>query len=208
VKQGAAFGALSPAVVSRETEDRLERFLDLLLRWNARINLVSGKDTGALRERHVADSLQLLPLLPEGDGALVDLGSGGGFPGLVLAAAVSRPVHLVEADRRKAAFLQAAAAELGLSHVVVHPVRIEALHLPPVGVVTARALAPLTVLLPWAAELLAPEGVAIFPKGRSAEEELDEAMAVGWTMTVERFKSSTDPNATLFRMSGIRRAGA
>lgn len=196
------------AEVSRETADRLDRFLALLLRWNARINLVSGKDVEVLRERHLADSLQLLPLVPPGEGALVDLGSGGGFPGLVLAAALSRPVHLVEADRRKAAFLQSAAAELGLGHVTVHPVRIEALRLPPASVVTARALAPLTVLLPWAAALLAPEGVAIFPKGRGAADELAAAQAAGWTMSVERFKSNTDPNAILFRMSGIRRAGA
>ncbi|MDJ0391234.1 16S rRNA (guanine(527)-N(7))-methyltransferase RsmG [Roseomonas sp. E05] len=199
---------LPPVQVSRETAARLERFLELLLRWNARINLVSGRDSGALRERHIADSLQLLPLVPAGEGALVDLGSGGGFPGMVLAAALARPVHLVEADRRKAAFLQAAAAELGLAHVAVHPARIEALRLPPAAVVTARALAPLELLLPWAASLLAPGGVAIFPKGKSAEAELAEAEAAGWTMAVERFKSSTDPNATLFRMSGIRRAGA
>jgi len=199
---------LPPVEVSRETAGRLDGFLELLLRWNSRINLVSGKDLGTLRERHLADSLQLLPLVPAGKGALVDLGSGGGFPGMVLAAALERPVHLVESDRRKAAFLQAAAAELGLSHVAVHPVRIEALRLPPAAVVTARALAPLAVLLPWAATLLAPEGVALFPKGRAAAEELAAAEAAGWTMSVEQFKSKTDPNAILFRMSGIRRAGA
>jgi len=207
VKQLAEL-SLPPVHVSRETEDRLERFLELFLRWNARINLVSGNDPDVLRRRHIADSLQLLPLIPEGGGALVDLGSGGGFPGLVLAVALERPVHLVESDRRKAAFLQTVVGELGLRHVVVHPLRIEALRLPPAGVVTARALASLEVLLPWAAGLLAPEGVAIFPKGRTAADELRAAEAAGWTMSVERFKSSTDPEATLFRMSGIRRDGA
>ncbi|MXP64306.1 16S rRNA (guanine(527)-N(7))-methyltransferase RsmG [Roseomonas sp. M0104] len=199
---------MTPPGVSRETEERLEWFLDVLLRWNARINLVSGRDLEGVRERHLADSLQLLPLVPPGEGALVDLGSGGGFPGMVLAAALMRPVHLVEADRRKAAFLQAAAAELALSHVTVHPVRIESLRLPPAAVLTARALAPLAVLLPWAAAMLSPQGVAIFPKGRSAADELAAAKAAGWTMSVEQFKSKTDPNATLFRMSGIRLAGA
>ncbi|PHK94809.1 16S rRNA (guanine(527)-N(7))-methyltransferase RsmG [Pseudoroseomonas rhizosphaerae] len=201
------FESLPEPGVSRETEARLEAFLPLLLRWNARINLVASQDPAVLRQRHIADSLQLLPLLPAGEGAMADLGSGGGFPGLVLAMAVSRPVHLVESDRRKAAFLQAAAAELGLSHVVVHPVRIEAVRLPPLAALTARALAPLEKMLPWASALLAPDGVAIFPKGQGAEAEIAGAIGAGWTMSLQRFKSSTDPNATILRMSGIHCAG-
>lgn len=197
-----------PILVSRETEDRLEAFLAMLLRWNQRINLVASQDATELRQRHIADSLQLLPLVPDGEGALADLGTGGGFPGLVLATALTRPVHLVESDRRKAAFLQAAAAELGLRHVTVHPARIEQLSLPPVVVLTARALAPLERLLPWAEALLRPDGTAIFLKGRQAEEELKAAAAAGWTMSTERFMSNTDPKATILRMSGIRRAGA
>lgn len=197
-----------PGGVSRETQLRLERFLDLFLRWNARINLASGNDPAVIQQRHVADSLQLLGLIPDGEGALIDLGSGGGFPGLVLAITLGRPIHLVESDRRKAAFLQTVVGELSLRHVTVHPLRIEALRLPPASVVTARALASLEVLLPWASRLLAPGGVAIFPKGRTAAEELRAAEAAGWTMSVERFKSNTDPEATLFRMSGIRRDGA
>jgi 16S rRNA (guanine527-N7)-methyltransferase len=206
VKQPAALPL--PAIdVSRETLQRLEAFLPLFLRWNARINLAATKDPEVLRQRHIADSLQLLPLIPAGDGPMADLGTGGGFPGLILAMATSRPVHLVESDRRKAAFLQAAAAELALAHVTIHAARIEAVSLPPVAVLTARALAPLDRLLPWAARLLAPEGIAIFPKGRGAEEEL-AAATPDWTMTAERFKSTTDPEATILRMSGIRRAGA
>ncbi|WBV43117.1 16S rRNA (guanine(527)-N(7))-methyltransferase RsmG [Pseudoroseomonas cervicalis] len=193
--------------VSRETEARLDAFLALLLRWNARINLVASNDPTVLRQRHIADSLQLLPLLPEGEGPMADLGSGGGFPGLVLASAVTRPIHLVESDRRKSAFLQAAAAELGLSHVKVHAERIEAVTLPPIAVLTARALAPLEKMLPWAERLLAPEGVALFPKGRNAEAELAAAQP-GWTMAVQRFKSMTDPDATILKLSGLRRVGA
>jgi 16S rRNA (guanine527-N7)-methyltransferase len=206
VKQGAAL-TLPPAEVSRETAERIDAFIPLLLRWNARINLIAPMTEAAVRQRHVVDSLQLLPLVPRGEGALGDLGSGGGFPGLVLAMALERPVHLVESDRRKAAFLQTAAAELGLRHVQVHVDRIEAVALPPLAVLTARALAPLEKMLPWAERLLAPEGVAIFPKGRSAMEEL-EAAAPGWTMTAERFKSSTDAEASIFRISRICRAGA
>lgn len=195
------------ATVSRETEARLDGFLALLLRWNARINLVAEQDAERLRARHIADSLQLLPLLPEGDGPAADLGTGGGFPGLILAIAdAGRPWHLVESDRRKAAFLLAASAELGLSHVRVHAERIEAVSLPPLALVTARALAPLTTLLGHAARLLRPDGTAVFPKGRTAEAELTAAGA-DWTMSTERFESRTEPGATILRITGIRRVG-
>jgi 16S rRNA (guanine527-N7)-methyltransferase len=118
----------------------------------------------------------------------------------------ARPWHLVESDRRKAAFLLAASAELGLAHVRVHAERIEAVALPPLALVTARALAPLTVLLGHAARLLAPGGTVIFPKGRTAMAELTAA-ETDWTMTTERFESHTEPGATILRMTGIQRAG-
>lgn len=198
----------APVAVSRETAARLDAFLALFLRWNARINLVAAGDAAALRARHLDDSLQLLPLLPAGTGPAADLGTGGGFPGLVLAAAdPARPWHLVEADRRKAAFLLAASAELGLANTTVHAARIEAVALPPLALVTARALAPLTTLLAHAARLLADGGTALFPKGRTAEAEWTAA-AADWTMTTERFSSRTDPGATILRIGGIRRAGS
>jgi 16S rRNA (guanine527-N7)-methyltransferase len=187
-------------------QDRLDLFLDLLLRWNARINLVADRDADTIRHRHLDDSLQLLPLLPEGDEPIGDLGSGGGFPGLVLAMALSRPVHLIEADRRKCAFLTEAAARLDLRHVTLHAARIEAARPPPLVAVTARALAPLDALLEHAERLLAPGGVALFPKGRTAEAELTEAER-RWTVRAERFPSCTNPEATILRLSQIRRAG-
>jgi 16S rRNA (guanine527-N7)-methyltransferase len=209
-------GAAGPALIRAalphvpplgpEAEAKLDAFLELLLLWNGRINLVAEREPDAIRKRHIADSLQLLPLLPPGEEPIGDLGSGGGFPGLVLAIAAGRPVHLVESDRRKAAFLNEAAARLGLDKLRVHPSRIEQVALPPLAAVTARALAPLRDLLPHAARLLAPEGFAIFPKGRSAEAELTAALP-GWTLRVERFASRTDPEATIFRLSDIRRAG-
>lgn len=197
---------LPPAETQPETKERLETFLALLLRWNARINLVAERDPAAIWHRHIEDSLQLLPLLPQ-TGPLADLGSGAGFPGLVLALATSRETHLVESDRRKAAFLVEAASRLALPHVTVHPVRIESVTLPPVAALSARALAPMTELLPYAAKFLAPGGVALFPKGRSAEAELTAALR-NWTMRVERFESRTDPTATILRLSDIHRAGA
>ncbi|MGK7866972.1 16S rRNA (guanine(527)-N(7))-methyltransferase RsmG [Falsiroseomonas sp. E2-1-a20] len=183
-------------------EARLEAYLDLLLRWNGRINLVAKAPVEVLRQRHVADCLQLAPLLPA-EGVLADLGSGAGLPGLVLAMVTGLETHLVEADRRKAAFLVEAVARLALPKVNVHAERIEDVQLPPIDILTARALAPLASLLPHAQRLLAPGGTAIFPKGRTAEQELADAMA-NWSCRVERFPSQTDPASTIFRLSGMR----
>lgn len=186
---------------------RLSAFKALLLTWNARINLVSAGDAANLDQRHIADSLQLLPLLPP-RGCCADLGSGAGFPGLVLAAAEpERAWHLVESDRRKAAFLAEAARSMGLRNVTIHASRLEATTLPPLAALTARALAPLDVLLGHASRFLAPGGVAIFPKGRGVEAELTEALQ-GWTLRAERLPSATDAAATILRLSEIARAGA
>ncbi|MBK1659483.1 16S rRNA (guanine(527)-N(7))-methyltransferase RsmG [Paracraurococcus ruber] len=192
--------------VPRETEERARSFIALLQRWNTRINLTAEREVEAIWHRHVLDSLQLAPLVPEGDGPLVDLGSGAGFPGLLLALATGRDTHLVESDRRKSAFLIEAARSLGLARVRVHPARIDAVTLPPAAVVTARALAPLPDLLAHAHRLLAPGGVALFPKGRTAEQELTDA-ARAWNMRTERFPSRTDPQAIILRLSEIRPAG-
>jgi 16S rRNA (guanine527-N7)-methyltransferase len=181
---------------------RLEHFTSLLLAWNSRINLLAEHDVDVIHQRHIADSLQLAPLLPPGDGPVADLGSGGGLPGLVLAIAAPRPFHLVEADRRKAAFLTEAAAQLRLDHVRVHPTRIERAELPPLSVVTARALASLPVLVGYAARLLAPGGIAIFPKGQLPESELTEART-RWTFDLERVVSMTEKTATILRLSNI-----
>jgi 16S rRNA (guanine527-N7)-methyltransferase len=192
--------------VSRETEAALRDYVALLLRWNARINLISDRDEETLWQRHIRDSLQLVPLMPPGDGPLVDLGSGAGFPGLMLALATGRETHLVESDRRKAIFLSEAARTLRLSCVTIHPNRIEATALPPAALLTARALAPLRSLLPHAHRILKPDGAALFPKGKSAEQELTEA-SPDWIMRIERFPSRTDSSATILRLSEIRPAG-
>lgn len=192
------------APVSRETETRLRGYHQLLLAWNRRINLIGRGDEATSWQRHILDSVQVAPLLPA-DGEVADLGSGGGLPGVVVAILRAAPIHLVESDRRKAAFLREASRDL--PHVTVHARRIEEAVLPPLAAVTARALAPLTALLPHAARLLAPGGVAVFPKGRAAAAELTDA-APHWLMRVERFPSRTDPDATLLRLSEIRPSGA
>nr|WP_283949520.1 16S rRNA (guanine(527)-N(7))-methyltransferase RsmG [Limobrevibacterium gyesilva] len=177
----------------------------MLLRWNRTINLISRKDEGVVWDRHIADALALLPLLPPDFSHAIDLGSGGGLPGLVLAIASGRPFHLVESDQRKAAFLREAVRAAD-APATVHASRIEMVRLPPAPVVTARALAPLATLLDLAAPLLAPGGFCLFPKGRSASDELTQA-AAQWHMHVDRMASPTDPAASILRISEISRVG-
>nr|WP_249732155.1 16S rRNA (guanine(527)-N(7))-methyltransferase RsmG [Roseococcus sp. SDR] len=179
-------------------------YLRLLLTWNARINLIAAVPEEEAWQRHILDCWQMLPLLPPGP--LADIGSGGGLPGLVIAIGREEETHLVESDRRKCAFLMEVARTLGLHHVRVHPMRIEAARLPKIEVLTARALAPLTDLLAHAARILAPSGTAVFLKGRTAEAELTAA-APHWLMRTERFPSRTDAQATILRLSEIRPAG-
>jgi 16S rRNA (guanine527-N7)-methyltransferase len=189
---------------SPETAARLAAYRDLLLRWNTRINLISAETANEIDLRHIADCAQLQPLLPQ-DGPIADLGSGAGLPGLVLAILEpEREIHLVESDKRKAAFLIEASAQLKLHLVRVHACRAENAKLPPLSAITARALAPLMALLPYAVDFLAAGGVAVFPKGKTAEKELTEA-ALGWHFTFERIPSTTNPEATILRLSNIHR---
>ena len=196
---------LPPPEVSRETSERLDRFLRLVAEWSCTINLVARGDIDHLQARHLRDSLQILPLLPA-TGDLIDLGSGAGFPGLVLAICVQRPVHLVEADHRKAAFLREA-ARICAAPAIVHAARIDGAVLPPAAAVTARALAPLLQLVRWSAPLLAPAGMALFHKGRQAEQELTHA-AAEWQMQIRRWRSVTDPNAVILQVSHMSRHAA
>ena len=167
--------------------DRLHAYAALLATWSARINLVSRGDIPHIWARHVQDSLRLLPLIPPCVGRAIDIGSGAGLPGLVLAIATGIPFDLVEADRRKCVFLQEA-ARLTAAPVTVHHCRIEACGLAPAPLVTARALAPLPQLMALAGPLLAPGGVMLFPKGPGAPAELaasgsPQRFAAAWAGT-------------------------
>ncbi len=181
-------------IVSRETSERLAIFEALLLRWSARINLIGRNDGNHVRGRHVEDSLNLVALLPP-TGLIVDLGSGGGFPGLVIAIAAERHVVLVEADSRKAVFLREAARETAASVEVINA-RIERCGVRDAPILTARALAPLDRLLDLAHPLLAPEGVCFFPKGCSVADELTAARA-RWQMSVTRHPSHNSSGCIL-----------
>jgi 16S rRNA (guanine527-N7)-methyltransferase len=189
--------------VSRETLARLEAYAELLTRWSARINLV-GRDTLTdLWRRHMLDSAQLRPLVPDEARSLVDLGSGAGFPGLVLAILGAPPVELVEADQRKAAFLREA-ARITETTVSIRACRIAAVPPHPVDVVTARALAPLARLLDFARPFIAPRTVCLFPKGARAAEELTLARK-DWTMIVSMHQSIADPRGVVLRLHELVR---
>ena len=202
MKHDARGDTLPEAPVSRETHERLSALAGLLHAWSGTVNLIARGDLPFIWERHIADSLQLLPLVPP-QGALVDLGSGAGFPGLVLAIASGRAFHLVEADQRKAAFLREA-ARVTAAAVTVHAKRIDALDLPPARLITARALAPLPQLLLYCAPLLAPDGACLFLKGAAADVELTQA-AGEWNMRVQRWASRTNPDAVILQISELSR---
>ena len=188
--------------------EKLDRYEALLRKWQSAINLVAPSTLADLRRRHFEDSLQLVPLIPAGARVLVDLGSGAGFPGLVLALATGLDTHLVESDQRKAEFLRVVSRETS-APVTVHAKRIEQVAPFVADVVTARALAPLPVLLGHAARFAGPHTVAIFPKGRTAESELAAAdltsPAASPKMTVDLHPSRTDPEAVLIRIEGFAR---
>jgi 16S rRNA (guanine527-N7)-methyltransferase len=193
--------------VSRETRRRLDAFVELLVAWNARINLIGPpSDPTAIWERHIADSLQLVPLLPAGINRAIDLGSGAGFPGLILAAVTGIAFDLIESDQRKAAFLAEAVHRLS-APARVHACRAEFAQVPPAPLLTARALAPLPKLLDVAAPLLTPDGRCLFPKGATADAELTAA-ARQWHMHVERFPSRTNPDAVILQISDLQRVAA
>jgi len=194
--------------VSRETSERLDSYAALLGKWNAAINLVSKSSLADLRTRHFADSAQLLALCPPTARHWADLGSGGGFPGLVIAilAAESLPdlsVTLVESDGRKAAFLSAVVRETGIRTTVVAD-RIESLAPLAADVLSARALAPLPQLLTFAEQHLAPKGRALFPKGATHRSEVAESLAE-WRFDLREHPSKTDAHAVILEIEGVSR---
>jgi len=191
------------ADVSRETLARLARYLELLGKWTQAINLVAKSTLEDPWRRHFLDSAQLYDLLPpkpaDRDRVLVDLGSGAGFPGLVLAIMGAGTTHLIESDRRKAAFLREAARATD-TDVTVHDRRIEAVPPFATDVVVARACAPLDRLLAYATPFLRPGGAAatrcLFLKGRRVDEELTVANKA-WKLSVTCFPSRADSAGTV-----------
>jgi len=195
------FARLVP--VSRETLERLEAYVALLAAWNRRINLVGASTMGDPWRRHILDSAQLVAHLPPRARVLVDLGSGAGLPGLVLAILGVPEVHLIESDQRKAAFLREAARVTGAA-AQIHPQRAEKMPRLAADMVTARAVANLPDLLDIAEPFLGPHSICLFLKGRGAEEELTLA-AKSWKMRARLLPSLSDPGGMLLILEAPQR---
>ncbi|MEV8468207.1 16S rRNA (guanine(527)-N(7))-methyltransferase RsmG [Fluviibacterium sp. DFM31] len=194
--------------VSRETLEKLSIYADLVRKWTRKINLVSQKSLDQLWDRHIVDSAQVYAAVTPKGGSWVDLGSGGGFPGAVvaiLAQELARDVTLtcIESDQRKAAFLRTVSRETSTPFSVLDA-RIEAVPPQNAQYLSARALAPLAELLGFAERHLAPKGTAIFPKGARHAEELSEARK-HWQFEVQEITSLTDAQAVLFKIGAPRR---
>tara|TARA_R110002110_G_scaffold109418_20_gene272988 strand:+ start:1872 stop:2501 length:630 start_codon:yes stop_codon:yes gene_type:complete len=187
--------------VSRETIGRLTIYAELLIKWNARINLISPKTVADLWQRHIIDSLQLLPHVP-GAGPVADIGSGAGFPGLMLAVAGVEDVHLIESDQRKCAFLREAARLTG-AEITLHPERVEECGALKAGVITSRACASVGKLLELGQFIATEKTQCLFLKGQHIDEELTEAHKK-WFIEAHRVPSMTDPDGIILKIGAFR----
>ncbi|WP_300033033.1 16S rRNA (guanine(527)-N(7))-methyltransferase RsmG [uncultured Roseobacter sp.] len=196
-----------PFDVSRETSDRLQGFHDLVLKWTPKINLISKSSIPFLWDRHIWDSAQVVPMVPAGD-TWVDIGSGGGFPAVVVAIFArethpARQVRMIESDQRKSAFLRTAIRELDLN-ASVNVARIEAVEPQQADVVSARALADLSQLLGYAERHLKPQGTALFFKGETWQKEV-EAAQESWSFSLVSHTSISNPAAAVLEIKEIKR---
>jgi len=190
--------------VSHETEARLAIFVDLLDRWRRKTNLIADSTFPSVWTRHIADCAQLLALAPNAR-RWVDMGSGAGFPGLVIAIQLAdvpgAAVHCIESDSRKAAFLREAARTVGAA-ATIHPVRVEDVapeSLGPVDAVTARAFAPLPLTLKLARPWMERGAVAVFPRGESARDQI-AALPEARVYAIETMSSVVNPKAAILRI--------
>lgn len=203
---GRGLSGLCGFELSDDTFESLRIHADLVAKWTRRINLVSPSTVDSLWVRHTADSVQLFPLIPKAVRSVVDLGSGGGFPGLVLAILLRQDrsgcrVVLIESDQRKAAFLREAIRQTKAPAEVVCARTME---VAPLGadVVTARALAGLSSLFGLVSHHLGSRGVALLPKGAAFEDEIAAARQ-NWAFDLEVFPSQTDEKARILRVTQL-----
>ncbi|WP_299349199.1 16S rRNA (guanine(527)-N(7))-methyltransferase RsmG [uncultured Shimia sp.] len=194
--------------VSRETSERLVVLAQLLEKWNPRINLVSKSTLNDLWSRHIMDSAQIFDLADPGIASWVDIGSGGGFPGLVvaiLAAETNSPYKttLIESDQRKCAFLRTVLRETDVEGEVISK-RIEQADPQNADVMSARALADLNTLFSFAERHLSSEGTMLFPKGVTWQKELKAAQE-SWSFSHEVITSKTEPNSVIIKVKDLRR---
>jgi 16S rRNA (guanine527-N7)-methyltransferase len=191
--------------VPRETMERLEAFVELLRSENDRQNLVSRASLGDVWQRHIVDSAQLVRFVDDAAGSWLDLGTGAGFPGLVIPLFHSADMVLVESRRLRAEFLRSGASVLGVEdRVEILCSRLEAVQSRPFDVISARAFAPLPKLLDLAERFSKPETVWILPKGRNAKSELEDAQS-SWQGDFRLEPSLTDDEAQIVVASRVRR---
>lgn len=199
------FEVIAKFGVSRESYDKLLIFEKLLLTWQPYINLIAPSTIPDLWNRHIIDSLQLLPLMPKSTSAIADLGSGGGFPGLVLAISQEALVHFYESNTKKTAFLHEVLRQTKTKGEV-HRQRLEPLqapdNMPKVDVVTARAFAPLPLLLGLAEPFIRSGAKAVFHKGQECHNELTEA-AKSWKIAYDMHPSITDSHSVILEIKEI-----
>jgi 16S rRNA (guanine527-N7)-methyltransferase len=188
--------------VSRETADRLEAYSDLLERWQRRINLVSTASLADHWRRHFLDAAQLAPLIAGPPRRIADIGSGAGFPGLVLALMGAGPVDLIESDGRKCAFLSEAVRITGAPARVIRARAEKAEVNVPAEVITARGFGPVTRILEAAAPIAGPGTIYLLPRGRNASERLTDS-SKGTNMRTERFASITEPGGVILRITEV-----
>ena len=194
--------------VSRETIDRLNKLESIVLKWNPKINLIAKSTIDSIWVRHICDSAQLFQYAPPNVSSWLDIGSGGGFPGIVMAAmsvglGQKTEFTFVESDQRKAAFLRAAVRELDLK-VTILAERIEEISSQKAEVITARALKSVVELLPMLERHLAPDGIAILPKGRTFADEIFVARQ-DWQFNMTEQISITDVDACILIVKDITR---
>ncbi len=191
--------------VSRETMAMLDAFRAMVIAEAAHQNLISAASIDQFWARHIVDSAQLLSLLPiDRPRSWLDLGTGAGFPGIVIAILADAPITFVESRRKRVDFLAEAVEQLGLSHVTLAGSRLELVPSAPFGVITARAFAPLPKLLDLAHRFSVNETIWVLPKGKSAREEL-ESLGQSWQGVFHVKQSVTDPEAAIIVGSGVAR---
>ena len=187
--------------VPRETQEKLDCYVQLLIKWQARINLVSSKTLPEIWHRHILDSAQLVSYLPKTPSVILDMGSGAGLPGVILAILTRHQLHLVESDSRKIAFMRTALRETGTS-AILHEQRMETVPALRPDIITARALAPLSQLITLASGQHHEKIEYLFLKGREAKQELT-ALPACPKMEAECLPSMTDSQASIIRLKTI-----
>ena len=189
--------------VSYETFDKLCLYYDLLIKWQNKINLISSDTIDHIWERHFLDSAQLINYLPEPNGNIIDIGSGAGFPGMILAVMGIPNIHLIESDGKKISFLREV-ARITNSNVTIHHDRVEDINIENCKIILSRAVTDLTQLLNLIEKNVSHETISLFHKGKNYSNELEEAKN-NWSFEHQIFPSITGHNGVIIKLSHIKR---